>query len=429
VRISNWSGNVHFEPAMVARPTNTSDVVDIVKSARSDGRKIRVMGSKHSFSPLIESNDILVDMSLMSGMVSLDQENRLATFLAGTPIHVATESLYKNGLSLANQGDIDRQTLAGAFSTGTHGTGLAYASLAGFIQEMEFVDGNGLVHVVNENSSDDLLNACRVNFGTFGISTRFTIKCVDAHLLRNQSRNLALEEILTNIEGFAASNQHFEFFWFPYSNVAQVKTCNPATSPNPRNAVMRFLNEKLLERALFGAFCRTATWFPVTAPAISRFCGAINPATDFTEPSHRVFPSERNVIFTEMEYALPLEFGVSCFREIKNLIEEKRIPVFFPVEFRVAGPDTVWVSPMHGRRNAIISIHVFRQFAMKEIFNGAQVIFKKYGGRPHWGKVHDLTHAELASLYPNWGRFSDVRDSFDPDRIFLNPMLNKYFPG
>ncbi|MEY4631663.1 MAG: hypothetical protein RIQ81_1783 [Pseudomonadota bacterium] len=427
MKVSNWSGNVRFSPESIVMPTNVEEVVEVVKMARKRGTKIRVAGSRHSFSRLIESQEILVDLSLMSGLIGIEPDKKQADFLAGTPIHVATEKLFEQGLGLGNQGDIDRQTLAGAFSTGTHGTGLGFASLAGFVSEMEFVDGNGTVHVVNEDTPGDRLNACRVNFGTFGITTRFKIQCQDAYLLRQRSENMPVNDVLARVDEFAANNRHFEFFWFPFSSLAQVKTCNPEKIENRRNPMLRFCSEKILERVAFGAFCKTATMVPALAPAISRLCGAINPPSDFAEPSHRVFPSERNVVFTEMEYAVPIERGVECFKEIMNLIERERIPVFFPVEFRVAGVDRAWVSPMHGRKSAIISIHVYRHFAMKQLFAAAEPVFKKFGGRPHWGKVHHMTRQEIETIYPRWNHFEELRQQYDPGRIFLNPMLESYF--
>jgi FAD-linked oxidoreductase len=427
MQVRNWAGNVRFTPAERVSPASVDEVAALVRRARAERKNIRVTGAGHSFSPLIATDDIFVDLTRMSGLVAVNQSTRRATFLAGTPIRLATRILAQHGLGLANQGDIDRQSLAGAFSTGTHGTGLAYASLANFLTAVEFVDGTGKVQTVDETSPGDLLNAVKVAVGSCGILTSVTIQCVDAFILRCDSRSIAVEDCLNGLDSLITDNTHFEFFWFPYSPLVQLKMSNPVQAQNRRGRLGKFFAEKVVERIAFGSLCEIARAVPALAPRISRFCGSLNPDSDFAEHSWEVFPSERDVIFTEMEYALPLAAGPDCFREIRSYVESNKIPVFFPVEFRVAGPDQAWLSPMYGRSSAIISLHVYKGFRQQEFFSGAETILKRHGGRPHWGKLHQLSAAELPQLYPKWHEFAAIRRQYDPDSLFCNDMLRRYF--
>lgn len=427
MKIRNWGRNLEFEPEKIVVPETTEDVIRIVESAITNKKKIRVIGSGHSFSELIETPEIFIDSSRLQGLLDVNPENRTATFMAGTKISLATRLLHQNGMAFPNQGDIDKQSLAGAFSTGTHGTGIQFASLSKMIQSIEFVDGTGKLQKIDADDDPELIEACRIHLGAFGIITKVTLNCAEAFTLECQSKSLPLEKILQEIETYSSTNRHFEFFWFPYSNIAQLKLSNPVDIPRPRNPVKRFLSDTILENIAFETACQIARIRPSWAPAISRFCGSVNPDSSYAEPAHQVFPTDRKVIFVEMEYSLPIESGVSCFSEIKALIEENKMPVFFPVEFRVAGPDSAWISPMYGRKNAIISLHVFRGFHQKEFFSAAEPIFKKYGGRPHWGKVHNVTKEELSRFYPRWSDFCASRQKFDPEGIFINKKTSSYF--
>lgn len=427
MKIRNWGRNFYFEPKEILKPKTPDDFKVIIKEAVQDHKKIRVAGSRHSFSELIATSDILIDTGRLTGLVDINRENRTATFMAGTKISEATALLYEHGLAFPNQGDIDKQTLAGAFSTGTHGTGLNYSSLARMIKKVEFIDGMGELRSITSDNNQDLLEACRINFGAFGIATKFTLECVDAFILECRSYNLPLSDVLARAENYWSNNQHFEFFWFPYSDLAQVKISNPVSTTKRRNPIKKFIADTVLENIAFETACRLACITPKLAPSISKFCGWMNPDNCYAEPAHQVFPTDRRVIFVEMEYTLPLESGIACFNEIKDVIARNRIPVFFPIEFRVAGADKAWVSPMYGRDNAIISLHVYRGFHQHDFFSQCEPIFKKYGGRPHWGKVHNLDAKELPKLYPKWSEFCALREEFDPHRVFMNKKIESYF--
>lgn len=423
---SNWAGNVKFTPRDIVEVSNVNQLQELVRNAAQQQRKVRVVGSAHSFSPLIETNDILV--SLKNGdLISVNSAAREATFDAGICLSHVGPLLQNHGLALRNQGDIDQQTLAGAMSTGTHGTGLEYASLACFITKIELVDGLGDLRIIDLDSPGDLLNAARVAAGTLGVMTKITLACDDSYFLRDQRGRVDLDLCLAEVPRAIQQNKHYEFFWFPYASCVQVKRCNRVASPAPRNRLIQFIADDVLERAFYGAACELAYAAPRLSRLTSRFCGKAMPTSDFSDVSFRVFPSSRHVRFNEMEYAVPLEAGVACFQEIRRFIEREQIQVFFPVEFRVSGPDTAWLSPMYGRPSAIISLHVYRQLDQTRYFAGAEAIFKRFGGRPHWGKVHHMSREELAQLYPRWVEFCQLRKQFDPHGIFLNSMLEKYF--
>ena len=427
MNIKNWAGNVAFSPSAVERPNSVEAVQAIVKRAREQRQGIRVMGARHSFSQLIVTNDILISLENMTGLISVDKDTTQATVWAGTAIHQLGPLLAEHGIAFPNQGDVDAQSLAGATSTGTHGTGFEFAALANHVIAMELVDGHGNVRRVDQNSPGDVLNAARVSLGTFGILTKLTIQCVPTFVLRDQRRRVRLEDCLAGAIAEARGVRHLEFFWYPYSPWAQIKTCVPVSELAPRDTLKKYIDDEILERYLFGSLCELTAMIPVMSRLTSKIAGVLMPDASYSDIAYKVYPSSRHVRFNEMEYAVPLEQGIACFLAIKSMIERERIQVFFPIEFRVAKADLCWLSPMYGRESAIISLHVFRFTDQRRYFEMAEAIFRAHGGRPHWGKVHNMDRAQAGAYYPKWKDFEVLREEMDPDGIFLNPMLKKLF--
>jgi FAD-linked oxidoreductase len=427
--MKNWGGNVHFNPEQVMTPASTKEIIEIVNLARERKKKIRVIGAGHSFSPLVATNQILVDLKRMNELIAVDAEACTATFAAGASISKLTEELWQHGLALSNQGDINHQTLAGAVSTGTHGTGINFGSLSSFVTAIEFVDGSGEVQNISRSSPNDLIYAAQVQLGVFGILTKITVQCERKFVLRDVRRTYSLEECLSRFDEDVKKNRHVEFFWFPYSALAQIKSLTIVNETNPRNALSAFFDDEIVERFLYSGLCEVTKLIRPMAKHTSKLCGNLIPSSDYANWSYRVFPSSRKVRFTEMEYAVPLDAGLECFKAIRKMIETKGVCVFFPVEYRVAAADKAWLSPFFGRQSAIISLHVFKGVEQDYFFSEAEAIFRSFNGRPHWGKIHKMTAPQVAGMYPKWADFSILRKKYDPDNLFLNDMLQTYFVG
>ena len=421
MEVRNWGGNVAFEPGRIEKPKNTDDLIAIIKSASEQKRRVRAIGSGHSFSPLIVTRDVLVDLCNMNGLIKV--EGGTATFAAGTPVASATELLWKEGLALANQGDINHQTLAGAVSTGTHGTGMAFGSLSSFVRELEFVDGQGRLQVTTPEN----LHAAQVSLGTLGIITRVSMQCRPRFVLRDHRTSVSLDAALTEFATWAKQHRHLEFFWFPWSKHVQLKALDEVTEENPRSRFSKIVGDEILERWLFKGVCEVTKLVPALSPTMSRLCGKLMPDSDHADWSWRVYPSSREVRFTEMEYSVPVAAGPECFRAIANMIMRKNIRVFFPLEYRVAAADAAWLSPFHDRTSAIISLHVYKRVDEQRYFREAEAIFKDFDGRPHWGKIHTPDPEKAAKSWPRWGDFARLRKEFDPDGLFSNELMGAWF--
>ena len=386
---SNWSGSVIAETGRLAAPANEAEVAALVREAAAAGATVRVAGSGHSFVPVVPAEGAILTLDRLAGLLHADPASGRATLLAGTKLHEATHFLWEQGLALPNQGDVDTQSLAGAIATGTHGTGRSYGSISTRLVGARLVTASGDLLDVD---SPDLLPALRVSLGLLGIMTRVTLACVPRYALRERVWQHPIDECLEQLEHNIASHDHYEFFWFPRSDIAESKSLDPVDAePDTEDPP------------------------PLEGPG------------ERVGWAHRIYPSVRELRFNEMEYAVPAEAGPACFRAVRQRMKERHPKVGWPVEYRTLAADDAWLSPAFGRATVTISVHQDAARPYREFFTDLEPIFRSYGGRPHWGKFHTCTRADLAAAYPRFEEFCALRREFDPAGRFLSPYLAALF--
>lgn len=417
----NWAGTERATAAAVARPASTADVAAAVRSAVAAGQTVKAVGSGHSFTAAGATSGVRLELGRLSGLVRVDREARLATVLAGTALAELNNALYAHGLALPNLGDIDVQTISGALATGTHGTGAQYGCLSTFVTELELVTGTGEVLRCSPTQHPEVFQAARVNLGAVGVVTEFTLHCVDAFVLRAREWPMRLADVLTSLDEQVGANEHFEFYWFPYTDRAQVKANNRTTiSDQPLPRWREWLDDEFLSNTVFGGVCRIGRLVPSLVPTISAISARALSARTFTDRSDRVFTSPRRVRFVEMEYGLPRAALPEAFAGLRKVLDTLPSTVVFPVEVRFTAADDIWLSHGYGRDNAYIAIHQFVGMPYEEYFRAFEAMCVSLDGRPHWGKMHWRNAVSLAETYPRFGDFLTVRDDLDPDRAFAN---------
>jgi len=407
---ANWAGNVR-DTAPTVRPGSADEVADLVKQARAEGRRIKPAGTGHSFTAAGQTDGIRLDLSRLSGVYSV--EGNLVTVGAGTSIHDLNRLLAARGLALPNLGDIDVQTISGAISTGTHGTGARLGCLSTFVEGLTMVDGTGTV--VRDEP------AARVGLGALGVLTEVTLRCVDAFVLRAEERPARLAEVFAALDEHVTGNDHFEIYWFPYTDRVQTKTNNrvPA-SDRPLRPIRGWLDDEFLSNSVFGVACRVGRRIPATVRTIAKIeARALSPRV-YTAPSYEVFCTPRRVRFTEMEYALPREALPEAFEALRRIVDGLPFPIIFPVEIRFTAADDIWLSHGYGRDSAYIAIHQYVGMPYEPYFRAFEKVAAGLGGRPHWGKLHWRTAEDLRPAYPRFDDFVALRDRLDPDRVFAN---------
>lgn len=418
----NWSGGQVCQPAGRFSPASEDDLSSFLRSTAGE---IRPVGSGHSFSALVPTDGHLVIIDQLRGLLNHDAELMQATFAAGTRLGDMGSPLARVGQAMLNLPDIDRQTLAGATATATHGTGIAFTCLSGFVTSLRLVTPGGEVIDVSPTSDADLFNAARVSLGALGIVTQMTLQNRTPYKLKAKNWVQPIEEVLETFDESAAKHRHFEMFPLTHSDYALTLAIdetdedinNPPPSPE--------------DEAAFGeAMAFWATLPPKERlPQINALAEQIEP-TEAVDESHKILSNIRNGRFNEMEYSVPLDAGADCLREILRTIIDKEIDVVFPLEYRYVKRDDTWLSMSAGHEDhAAISIHRMAGEDYRPYFDLIEPIFWKYGGRPHWGKVHSLGKVQLEQLYPKFRDFQALRAELDPAGRMLNPHLKKIFLG
>lgn len=425
-RVSNWSGLQQFTPSEFAEPATTEQVVDAVNSARRRSQRIRVRGNLHSFSEIVKTDDTLISLAAMSGLIDADPSSRLVRVRAGTSIHRLSRLLDALGLALPNLGDIDVQSVAGAAATGTHGTGLNYGNISAQVMAVKLVTAAGDVIEIDE-SDLDALKAARVSLGTLGVITEVTLQCVDAFRLDRLDLPRPIAETLASIDELSAGFDHFEFYVLPYSDLSLQKRIDRSTAPAaPLPKHKQFLNDVVVENIALGAAVNAGKLFPKAIPPIARgIAKAFSPERRL-DKSFDAFSTVRMVKFNELEYAIPREHLGEAVERVMAMIQEHRFPVNFPIEVRVGRADTEsFLATAAGRETGYISVHTFKGMEYEPYFHAVETIMNGYDGRPHWGKMNWQTADTLAGRYPEWEKFQAVRSRLDPEGVFTNAYTDR----
>jgi FAD/FMN-containing dehydrogenase len=384
---TNWSGSVTCQPQQIATPSTEAEVQELVLRSASQNQRLRVVGSGHSFTPICATDEVLVSLDHLRGVEIADPATCEATIRAGTKIHDMGDALWQAGLSLTNQGDVDVQSLAGAISTGTHGTGVTLGSLSTQVVGLRIATASGEVVTIDKSTPGDWLSVARVSLGMLGIITAVRMRLLPAYYLHERQWQLPIEQCLAELDPLIQGNRHFEFFWYPATDLAHAKALNPWTE----------LPHEVL------------------------------PAGERVERSYAIFPTVRSNRFVEMEYAVPAEAGPDCFREIRALMRSRHSDITWPVEYRTLAEDDIWLSAAWSRPTVTLSIHQAAALPYQEFFADAEAIFRAYQGRPHWGKLHNMNAAQLREMWPRWDAFQEVRRQLDPTGMFLNGYLRGLF--
>jgi FAD-linked oxidoreductase len=424
----NWARTEKVRPLRVERPRTTAAVQRAVRAAAGSGIPIKAVGAGHSFTGIAVAPGIQLELEDLTGIVGEPTTDGLVTFLAGTRLHEIPRLLAPYGLAMENLGDIDAQSISGAISTGTHGTGVGFTGIAGQVRGVVLVTATGDLLEVNQDLSPELLPAVALGLGALGILAEVTVQCVPRFVLQAVERPEPLDSVLGTALERAAAADHFEFYWFPHTKTALTKTNTRlpgSTRRKPLNPVSRFIDDTVLANGLYRVTCAAGVVMPPVIPRVNRLADKLTGNRSFTDLSHRVFTTKRTVRFREMEYGIPAEHVPAAVREIEELIQRKGWRISFPIEVRFAAADDLWLSTAHGRATGYIAVHRYYRERPTAYFAAVESILRAYGGRPHWGKMHTQDAAELGTLYPRFDDFVAVRDRLDPRRLFANPYMER----
>lgn len=425
--MKNWSRYLKWNPSELCYPESENEIIQIVHKATKQQKKIRIIGSGHSFTPLCKTDDFLISLDQYQGLIHIDKATNRATVKAGTKLHLLNELLHKEGLALENMGDINVQSIAGAISTGTHGTGTTFGNISTQITKLQWINGLGEIITCDASTNPTLFKAAQISLGAFGILTEITLQCVPSYKLELKVTKKSLNEVLEQYPTINKNTRNYEFYWFPNTPYVMSKELNITDKKVDKSGIKEYLQEMVLENYAFQFICNLSYYIPSITRGISRFAASTIDDHQKTNYSHLVFSTQRIVRFNEMEYNIPIEAYVDVKKELVNWVNKHNYDVMFPIENRFVKGDDIYLSPAYQRDSAYIAVHVYHKKNFKKYFEAMESIFKAYNGRPHWGKIHQLSCAELSERYPMFEDFNMYRNQQDPKGLFLSPYLNSLF--
>ncbi|WP_336955766.1 D-arabinono-1,4-lactone oxidase [Acinetobacter johnsonii] len=417
---SNWSGFQQAHPQHILHPDNVLELQHIVQSHP----KIRVVGAGHSFTPLVCTDATLVSLNQISGVASSDTAHSRCSLYAGTRLYNLDQYLEPINQALMNQGDIDQQSLAGAVSTGTHGTGADLYCISAYVEDFELLTASGEILNCSRTENPEIFAAGRVSLGSLGILTKITMQNRPRFKLKEHIQLCRVADMMQFIQQWKHQHRHIECFVFSHAEKLMLKTLDetdeelqPRKESYPSEDMLLTICSELIKN------------FPSLNPYVQKLLGTFVKPTTAVDWSSKIFPTVRNTKFNEMEYQIPVDGGLDCLEEILATLRQHKVATFFPLEFRFVKGDDIWISPFYQQDSISISVHQYHKQDPRLIFDIVEPIFQKYKGRPHWGKMHSMTAMQLRDLFPKWEDFLRLRQQLDPERKFLNPYLEQLFLG
>ncbi|SDJ14912.1 L-gulonolactone oxidase [Frankineae bacterium MT45] len=424
----NWAGNQRAEVVNLVSVESADQLSEAVARGAAAGTRLRPIGSGHSFTGIGRPEQVQLKMDAYAGIVDLQRDTGLVKVRAGTSLHQLNRDLAAEGMALTNLGDIDVQTVAGAVSTGTHGTGLRFGGIATQIRGLDLVQPDGSTLTCSATENADVFTHARVGLGALGVISTVTLQAEPLFALRAVEGPMRLGDVFEQLDELVEGTDHFEFYWFPHTDRTLTKrnTRLPVTDGlHPLTGRRRWWDDEFMANNVFGAIIATGRRLPATVRTFNGIASRALGAREFTDLSYRVFASVRRVRFVEMEYAVPREALEQVLTELDVTIERSGWRIAFPVEVRVAAADDIPLSTAYQRESAYIAIHLPVGVEYDQYFQAMEAIAAAVGGRPHWGKMHYLDAAALRTRYPRFDEFVALRNRLDPTGIFSNRYLER----
>ncbi len=424
---TNWAGTVSTD-VTVATPGSIAELTRIVAGAHQRGQRVKPIGAGHSFTTIGATDGVQLRLDRLAGIVHADRRTGLVTVLAGTRLHELNDALWQLGLSMTNLGDIDVQTISGAISTGTHGTGAKFGGIATQVRAMDLVLADGTIRTCSADVHPELFAAARVGLGALGVIATVTLQCEPAFALAAAEAPATLDAVLTDLDEHVGGHDHFEFYWFPHTRRVLTKRNNrvlPGTELRPLGSVRHWVDDQFLSNTVFDRVNRLTTRRPALIPRANDIASRLLSARDYIDRSYRVFASVRTVRFREMEYAVPREAVPHMIGEIETYLARSGERIGFPVEVRFAAADNIWLSTAYGRDTGYLAVHQYHRREHEPYFRAVEAIAQEVDGRPHWGKLHYRDADSLRGTYAQLDEFAAMRDDLDPQRTFGNEYLDQ----
>jgi L-gulonolactone oxidase len=419
-------GNQTCRPECFHGPASEEELIAVVRRAAGEGQRVKVVGAGHSWTPLALCDEHLVTLDNYARVLQVDAEKMQVKVQAGIRLEALSDAMRASGLAFPVLGTVKFQSIAGAVSTATHGTGLKFGSVSSLVVELELITASGEVIRASRNENPDVFAAARCGLGALGLISTVTLQCEGAFRLKSVERRADLASTLKDLDRLLASNDHFKLWWFPHTRTCLTFEQNRTAAPRSRSALRRWWSDIAVRNGLVQPLMLACIAAPRVTPAAVRFFTGWTPRrVEFIDHSAEVFYHPTYIRHWETEYSIPRENAAEAVERLAAWVNtHPSLRVNMPVDVRFVRDEEIWLSPAAGRDSVYIGV-LHRRLAYEEYFRGFEELMDEYGGRPHWGKLHTKTAAELRPLYPHFQDFLSLRSRLDPGGMFLNSHLEQ----
>jgi FAD-linked oxidoreductase len=435
VRLTNWEGRHCCLARYFHEPTTEAEIIEIINTARDNYEKVRVVGAGHSWNDIMLTNDHLISLDKYNKVLHVDRETRQVTVQAGIRLWQLADALEEYGLAFQNLGTIKKQSIAGAISTGTHGTGVSLGNLSTFVVRMRIITsrkGPNQIVEIDANTNPELFQAARVALGAFGVISTVTIQCREAYNVRFKTNLVPYQDVIQNWDHLIQSDERVKFWWFPSNDAVVVIRYIPTNESRSgwMKKILKILRDDIgshLMNYVALATLISQIW-PKTLPFIMKIAIRVLTNVDFVARSDVGLTTPINVKHLEIEYIVDMKYAKEITEKINKLIKEEKFMMNLPIEIRFTKGDEIWLSPEYHQDSCCFTLQMFRQEVRRALFfQKLESLFTTYKARPHWGKWHSLTYAQLKEVYPKWSEWLSIRQQMDPSRTFTNDYINRVF--
>lgn len=421
---ANWAGTERSGGVAWESPRSEAEVADVLARARRQGKRVRPIGSGHSWSPIAVPEAIALDLRHLAAPLEIDAAARTVRVQAGIQLKTLTETLDRVGLAMPILGSVSEQTVAGATSTGTHGSSLTFGNLASLIEELVIVTPAGDRHVLRRGEAH--FDAASVGLGALGVVTEILLRVTTAFALIGEVETRPILEIAEDLGAIARSTDYVKVWWLPGSEGAQIFRYRRTPLPPADVRLERWLDTHVTNRLVFPAALALSARVPGLTRSINRAVAASyleRPAVPMR--SDLAFNVAMPPIHREAEYAFSMDDAPEALMRIVRLVEGEQLAVNFPVEVRFVREDDAWMSPASGRPTCQIGGYMGDSADLSRFFRAFHALSRELGARPHWGKETDVDADYVRRVYPRRDDFVALTRRWDPSGTLRNAFLDR----
>lgn len=414
-KMKNWAGNLAYSTQNIINVNTVKNIQELVKG--SD--KLKLLGSRHCFNHIADSKNLLLDISQMNKVISLDKKSHKVTVEGGIKYGELSPDLHENGFALPNLASLPHISVVGGCITATHGSGAKNGNLATSVSALELISADGTIHQLSKEKNEEFLGAV-VNLGALGVITQMTLDLVPTFDVKQYVfEHLPYQQLESNFDEIMEAAYSVSLFtdWKKDSiNEVWLKTLS---------------SESLKEdwsSAFFGANAATKNLHPIAGISAENCSEQMGKPGPWYErlPHFRMGFTPSSGKELQSEYFIPKQHAVEAINAISRLSSQISHHLFIS-EIRSIASDDLWMSPCYHQDS--VAIHFTWKpdwAAVSKLLPLIERELDPFQVKPHWGKLFTLNPSVLQNRYERLDDFRKLITHFDQKGKFRNEFIAKY---